>query len=154
MPGDFTSRVDEFLAKMPKKKVSGRVVVDQVYAHYQHEGVDLHHPDGGEPFYLREPLFAKADDYLKNLRDAAITEDGPDLERAMQENVEDLSLEVYHRAPLEFGDLKGSGHPIVEKDGETVYDRPPNVPRLDPDELKIKARLRYLFDPNRYGRRR
>lgn len=149
--GSFTQWVDETLAELPER-ITGRVEVDQVYAHYQHEHPEFHHPDGGGAFYLKEPLLTKVDKYLERLAHNAITSHGVKLRDAMIENMEDLSLEVYERAPWEFGDLRASGHPTVEEDGEVVYDRKPMVPRLDAEELAIKSHLRYLFDPNRYKR--
>lgn len=148
---EFTDSMDRLLAETPDR-IEGGVEVDQVYAHYQHAHPEFHHPDGGQAFYLSEPLYAKSDRYLERLAEGAITEQGIGLRQAMIDNMEDLSLEVYERAPWEFGDLRASGHPTVTEDGETVYDREPNVHRLDPDELAIKSHLRYLFDPQRYAR--
>lgn len=47
---------------------------------------------------------------------------------------------VEEHAPVEFGDLRKSGHPKVTKDGATIYDRPPVVGRLSEAELKAKHR--------------
>lgn len=128
-------------------RVEGKVEVDQIYAHYQHEHPEFHHPDGGQAFYLRDPLLLKVRDYYGSLAKAVL----PGKTRAaMIANVEALSLEVYNRAPWEFGDLRGSGHPSVTEDGATVYDRKPLVHRLDAEELADKSHLRYLFDPHRY----
>jgi hypothetical protein len=150
---EFSDNIDR-LVKATPRKITGAVKVDQVYAHYQHEHPEFHHPDGGEAFYLKTPLYAKADKYLERLAEGAIQSDGTSgLKDAMIENMEDLSREVYDRAPWEFGDLRASGHPTVAEGEEVVYDRPPMVHRLDKDELAIKSHLRYLFDPNRYGRR-
>lgn len=145
--GTFIAGMDELIAKTPQT-VTGHVEVDQVYAHYQHEGVSFHHPDGGQAMYLKEPLFVKVGDYMDRLARGACT---GDLVQAMIDNMEDLSNEVYDRAPWEFGDLRASGHPWVEADGATVYDRPPMVKRLSEADLKIKSHLRYLLDPHRYG---
>lgn len=149
MSGTFIAGIEELLKKTPERVV-GRVEVDQVYAHYQHEHPEFHHPDGGQAFYLRDPLFGKAGRYLRRLSQGAVH---GELVKAMTENMEDLSLEVYQRAPWEFGDLRASGHPTVWADGALVYDRPPLCRRLSAEELKIKSHLRYLFDPNRYGKR-
>lgn len=146
----FVDSMDDLIRKMPKQGVAGSVVVDQIYAHYQHEGLDFKHPDGGEAEYLRRPLYTKHVQYMRRLAKSAVTRDGNDLLDAMKENVEDLSLEVFKRAPLEFGDLKGSGQPMVLWDGKKRYHRPPNVHRLTEIELKDKSKLRYLFDPHRY----
>lgn len=139
------------LIKKTGERYTGRVEVDQVYAHYQHEHPEFHHPDGGQAFYLSQPLAMKRQHYYGKIGAAAVH---GGLDKAMIEIVEDLSLEVYNRAPWEFGDLRASGHPIVEKDGQVIYDRAPMCRRLDAEELKIKSHLRYLFDPHRYDAER
>lgn len=148
----FSDNLDRLAADLPER-MKGGVEVNQVYAHYQHEHPEFHHPGGGQAFYLSEPLFAKIDSYMDRLARGLITERGSSLRQAMIEDMEDLSREVYNRAPWEFGDLRASGHPTVAEDGELVYDRPPNVHRLSEEELRIKHHLRYLFDPHRYDRR-
>lgn len=151
MKGEFGASMDRLLEQTPTR-VTGHVEVNQVYAHYQHEHPEFHHPDGGQAFYLKEPLYVKAGEYLVRLARRAITKRGVELRKAMIDNMEDLSLEVFHRAPWEFGDLRASGHPTVEEDGQVVYDRPPMIHRLSEEELKIKHHLRYLYDPHRYKR--
>ena len=143
----FSANIQKIIDDTPDD-ISGKVEVNQVYAHYQHEHPEFHHPDGGQAFYLRDPLFLKAEEYMRRLAAGALH---GKLRDAMIENVEDLSQEVYQRAPWEFGDLRASGHPTVEEDGALVYDRAPMVRRLSEEELDIKEHLRYLFDPNRYA---
>lgn len=111
------------------------------YARYQHEGLDLKHPSGGEAKYLEGPLYQRHRDYLQRLADHTLT---GDLTRAMVDNVEALSLQVYDLAPREFHDLRASGHPTVTDAGAVAYDRPPNVHRLTDVELRAKAELRAL----------
>ena len=149
MTGTFIAGIDRLIEETPKERITGHVVVDQVYAHYQHEGIGFHHPDGGEALYLKTPLYAKMGTYYDRLGKAAAL---GKLRDAMVENMEDLSMEVYQRAPWEFGDLRASGHPIVEEDGTVVYDRQPLAKRLTEAELAIKSHLRYLLDPHRYDR--
>lgn len=151
----FVKSMERLIRETPKRSLKGSVVVDQVYAHYQHEGLDFQHPDGGEAEYLRKPLYLKRSMYMRRLAREAITSQGTRrLKDAMVDNMEDLSNEVYKRAPLEFGDLKGSGQPIVRRDGRKVFHRAPNVHRLSEQELRIKGQLRYLYDPHRYRRDR
>lgn len=146
--GEFTDRISELIEKTPDR-VSGHVVVDQVYAHYQHEGLDFYHPDGGEPLYLKTPLYLGIKGWMRRLGRAA---PHGALVSSMAENMEELSREVFKRAPVEWFDLANSGHPMVEADGELVYDRPPVTPRQTEAELREKNRLRYLFEPHRYVR--
>lgn len=151
MKGDFARSLDRLIEETPTR-LTGHVEVNQVYAHYQHEHPEFHHPDGGGAFYLKEPLYVKVGDYLARLGRGAVTKRGGELRKAMIDNMEALSREVYDRAPWEFGDLRASGHPSVEENGHIVYDRPPNVHRLSEEELRIKHHLRYLYDPHRYQR--
>lgn len=151
MVSTFGDGVDQFLATLPSR-ITGRVEVNQVYAHYQEVHPEFHHPDGGQAFYLRDSLFIYMADYYRRLAERAIDRDGSHLRDAMIENVESISTEVYKRAPWEFGDLRASGHPSVEEDGSVVYDRPALCRRLSEEELAIKGHLRYLLDSRRYRR--
>lgn len=147
--GAFAANL-EALAERVRGTWTGHVVVDQVYAHYQHAHPEFHHPDGGGAFYLQRPLYSNYRRYYSILADHAITGEGTDLKGGFREVVEDLSKQVYHYAPWEFGDLRASGHPFVTRDGAKVYNRQPLAPRLSEQELREKSHLRYLFDPHRY----
>jgi len=119
--------------------LTGRVEVDQVYAHVQHEELSYHHPRGGGPLYLQQPLYDSSNTSLQRLADHTL--DG-DLTRAMADSMEELSDKVAEHAPVEFDNLRRSGHPTVTSDGAVVYDRPPQVPRLTEDELRAEDRNR------------
>jgi len=118
----------------------GSVTVDQVYAHYQHERLDLHHPRGGGPMYLTRPLFDHYGVWLQNIADSYYDDGG---ERAMRYAMEDLSDLAEQLAPWEFGDLIHSGHPQVTRGMRDVYDRPPKRHRLTEAELRQKNRWRW-----------
>lgn len=113
------------------------VVVDQVYAHYQHEHLNFHHPRGGQAKYLEQPLYDHYRDYLFEYARNVLHDGGM---RAMENAAEHLSDEVELHAPREWGDLRKSGHPMVTEAGRTVYDRPPKVFRLTEEELRVKSR--------------
>jgi len=136
----FVAALDRLSDKIGTGRIRGRVEVDQVYARYQHEGLDLNHPRGGQAKYLEQPLYANAPLYMADLA-ARVLPDG-DLEQAMADCMEDLSGEVFDRAPIEFLDLRASGHPTVERGGAVVYDRPPMQARLTEPQLRAKSRLR------------
>lgn len=145
MTGTFTERIAELrsLTGCRSGHLRGTVEVNQRYAHYQHERRDLRHPRGGGAGYLADPLMRN---YRRYLTDYARTvlEDGGRL--AMRRAVEDLAGDggVGRHAPLDFGDLRRSGHPSVTLGEEVIYDRPPLQHRLSDEELRIKARLRKL----------
>jgi hypothetical protein len=109
-----------------------------VYAHYQHEGLDLNHPRGGRPRYLGDPMLEQHAETLAGIARRTITEDGSDLRGAMKDTAEGMSRMVQTNAPVEFNDLRRSGHPSVVDNGATIYDRPPEVARLTEDELRAK----------------
>jgi hypothetical protein len=142
MTATFSERMTE-LRRMTgaPERLRGQVTVDQVYAHYQHERTELHHPRGGGPFYLSRPLFDHFREYL-NAIGRSMLEDGG--RRGMARSMEHLSDAVEVHAPREFGDLGRSGHPEVYSGQRQVYDRDPKQHRLTDAELKLKRRLRHL----------
>ena len=142
--GTVTRTFDEGLRELSERvghgDLVGHVVVDQIYAHYQHERLDLHHPRGGMAKYLEVPLYEHRDEYFEEMARQAFEEGG--LHRAMRDAVEDLAGigGVEGHAPFLWGDLHHSGHPSVTDNDEVVYERPPQVHRLTEEELREKAR--------------
>lgn len=140
MASTFFDRIDELAERVGHGTLRGTVKVDQVYAHVQHEDLTYQHPRGGGPKYLEGPLHEQHRDYLERVARATLGEEGPD--PAMADAMESLSGEVSRKAPVEFGDLRESGHPSVTSDGEVVYDRPPETPRLTDEQLRSKNHRR------------
>lgn len=142
MTATFHERMTE-LRRMTgaPEQLRGQVTVDQVYAHYQHERTELHHPRGGGPFYLQHPLFDHFREYLSFIARDMLDDGG---KRGMAHSMEHLSDAVEVHAPREFGDLGRSGHPEVYSGQRQVYDREPKQHRLTEAELRLKARLRHL----------
>jgi hypothetical protein len=150
--GAFTANIAA-LAERVRGTWTAHIVVDQVYAHYQHSHPEFRHPRGGQAFYVRDPLYRYHRTYYGIIAAHAITGEGTDLKTGFREVAEDLSKQVWLHAPWEFNDLRRSGHPFVTRDGAKVYDRAPVVARLSERELREKGRLRYLFgDHRRYAR--
>lgn len=127
--------IKELRDRIGSGKLVGRVEVDQVYARYQHEDLSLRHPRGGGAKYLSRPLFEHKDEYLERIARDVLRGRAVD---AMRINMNDLSKQVRHTAPVEFGDLRKSGHPSVKDHGKVAYDRPPEVHRLTEEEIKAK----------------
>jgi hypothetical protein len=138
----FSERVAE-LRRMTgaPHRLRGEVIVDQIYAHYQHERLDLRHPRGGHALYLQRPLYDHFRDYLGDYARTVIDDGG---QPAMRRSMEKLADQVEIHAPREFGDLMRSGHPLVYEGDRLVYDRKPKQHRLNEYELRMKARLRRL----------
>lgn len=159
--GSFDAGTRELGDRVGHGMLEGKVEVSQVYAASQHEGgwvtgpnagvAIVNHPRGGGPKYLEQPLLEKGTgEYPRRLAARALEPDG--LRRAMIDNMEDLARQVSERAPVEFEDLRRSGHPTVTSDGALVYDRPPEVPRLSDEELRAKKRLSSTTDiPEQLG---
>jgi len=139
MAGDFLARMDELIEEHDGGDVVGSVVVDQVYARYQHERMDLKHPNGGQAKFLSGPLLNDAGKYLQKLAGNVLH---GSLNAAMAECMESLSLSVWEKAPRDFWDLRQSGNPRVHVGAAEVYNRPPIVPRLTEAQLREKARLK------------
>lgn len=139
MAGDFGERIQDLIDAVGDGEITASLVVDQRYAAVQHEDGTLNHPRGGQAHYLSEPLTQRHRRYYADIADAVL--DG-NLVQAMTDAAEDLSDAVEDLAPREFHDLRHSGHPTVTDDGQTVYDRPPKVPRLTEAQLREKARRR------------
>lgn len=97
----------------------------------------MNHPRGGQAKYLEQPLHADHRRYLQTIADSVLDE-GP--VSAMVEAMEDLSGQVERTAPVEFENLRESGHPMVVDGGRTVYDRPPKQRRLTQEELDAQRR--------------
>jgi len=138
MSGTFGERIDELKHMTGNgQSLQGSVTCDQRYAAFQHEHGELHHPRGGEAFYLRKPLMSHYRDYLEDYARTVLTDGG---QLAMRRSMENLSDQVETSAPREWGDLMRSGHPQVKLGEQTVYDRAPKVGRLSDEELKAKSR--------------
>lgn len=138
MPSDFFERIEELQDRVGDGTLTGKVEVDQVYARYQHEGLDFRHPRGGQAKYLEQPFLAGASGHMQTLARTVLEPDGP--HRGMKDVVENTAHDVFVHAPVEFDNLRRSGHPSVEDNGSVVYDRPPEVPRLTEEQLREEKR--------------
>jgi hypothetical protein len=135
--GTFSTRIGELREKVGSGTLVATVTVDQVYAHYQHERMDLHHPRGGGAKYLERPLLGHYRDYLTDYARTVLDDGG---QAAMKRAAEHLSDAVELSAPREWGDLRESGHPQLTQGGRSLYDRAPKAARLSKEELKVKSR--------------
>lgn len=118
-------------------KLIGILRVDQVYARYQHQRMDLVHPRGGGPLYLTLPFFSNYADYLQQVADAFL--DG-DPQNAMADAMEALNTAMADATPILFNNLRRSGRPMVISNGAKVYDRAPWQRRLTKAQLRAQRR--------------
>jgi hypothetical protein len=138
MSGTFSERIAELRHLVGDgQRLQGSVTVDQRYAHFQHEDASLMHPRGGSAFYLQKPLMDGYRNYLDDYAKTVLHDGG---QPAMKRSMEHLSDQVELTAPVEWNDLRKSGHPKVTLGERTVYDRAPKAARLTAQELKAKSR--------------
>lgn len=136
----FDVRMQQLAERVGTGKMTGSVVVDQVYAKFQHESLDLRHPNGGQAKFLSEPLMKHHREYLTFVAERLLRE-GP--EAGMKQSMDYLSAEVLLNAPVEFGDLRRSGSPSVTDGATEIYRKPPIQRRLTALELAAKSKLRH-----------
>jgi hypothetical protein len=146
MSGDFSARIAELRRMIGSPQtLTGTCVVDQRYAHYQHERLDLRHPRGGEAKYLERPLFDQYRTYLQDYASTVLTDGG---RGAFKRSMDHLSDQVAVHAPVEFTHLRRSGHPIVTLGTTVIHDREPEVHRLTETELRALNRERWKTMPD------
>lgn len=148
MASTFGDRIDELKAMVGTGDLTGTCVVDQLYAQVQHEELTFNHPRGGQALYLQAPLMENYGKYLQSYADRLLEDGG---EQAIVDAMEDLAEDggVATRAPVLYANLRASGHPMVDSDGVTVYDRPARQHRLSEEELKALWRLHHPV-PSKY----
>jgi len=87
--------------------------------------------------------------YLQAYADKLLEDGG---EQSVVDSMENLAEDggVATRAPVLYANLRASGHPMVESDGATIYDRPPRQHRLSEEELRALYRLHHPI-PSKYS---
>lgn len=139
--GTFATNTRAMAAEAGSGRVEAHVYIDQIYAHWIHENPQFEHPNGGKAYFLRDPLFANIESYMEWAASGLFSSDGRWTYRdAWAQNMEKLAAAAAAQTPREFLNLIKSGHPVVEQDGVTFYDRPPEVPRLPDEELQAQKK--------------
>lgn len=133
MAGTFLARTKMLMDNVGGGNLIGVIEVNQVYAKYQHERMDLAHDDGG-PKYLGNAMKEGAVPAMAVLARSVLR---GDLSIAMSRQMENIAHRMPKFAPTEFGDLDRSAHVKVIDRGAIVYDRP-GVPRLSEAEIEAK----------------
>jgi hypothetical protein len=151
MASTFGDRLDVLKEMVGSGDLTGKVVVDQVYAQRQHEELSWSHPRGGQALYLGQPLLDNHPRYFQAYAGRLLDDGG---EQAFVDSMEDLAEDggVATRAPVLYSNLRASGHPSVTSDGVTVYDRPPRQHRLSEEELRAIYREHHPV-PSKYSER-
>lgn len=135
---DFSERMHALAEAVGDGDLVMTCVVDQRYAEVQERHREFHHPRGGKAGYLGDHVLASQGAYCQKLADHAVTEEGSGLHGAAEDVAKDMAAGVKRFAPVEFNDLRKSGHPSVTDSGHVVFDQPPEVPRLSDEQLRRK----------------
>lgn len=144
MSSTFIERIEELKKEIGYGTLTMKVEYNQAYAHRQHEDLAFKHPHGGGPKFLERALFENEAEYMSILAGSVFT----GLKAGATLTAEHLATESVKRAPHRAGMLRGSAHPSVTDNEVVVYDRPPIIPRLGPEE--IEALNMALQDPHHY----
>jgi hypothetical protein len=132
--------VPEILDMVGDGKLSGTLTIDQVYAKYQHERLDLHHPRGGKARYLADPFVENYRLYLQRIADHVLEPDG--MVDAMADVLDSLSSASARETPVEFYNLARSHGVVVRDRGAIARQRRPAQGRLSKDELREQRKGR------------
>jgi len=124
----YSARLDELERQIGDGTISMVYAVNQPYAAYQHVHHDLRHPRGGGPDYVSLPLKTRHTEWLRKYAQALL---GGSQVRVLADAGEDLDSYVAVLAPIDTGNLRGSGSIQVIENGAPVYFRAARVPRLD-----------------------
>lgn len=125
-------------------RVKARVVVDQVYAEYQHEALEFRHPRGGRAKYLEGPLFEGFARSIEEFALGLLRVEEETAGRRWADTGRALVHDVGTEAPLEFGDLRRSAGLTVTEGRRVVVEEPPLQRRLTDQELHAKDIMRDL----------
>lgn len=123
--GDFAERMAILSKQVGDGFCVGKVIVDQVYAKYQHEDLALRHPRGGMAKYLTYPLFMNRWTYLQQVANTCLDDGGV---RGMVIAMEHLAGGVSHSTTAIRGEAGGAlgaltrlpaagGFPVVGETG-------------------------------------
>jgi len=113
----FEFNSDKVLAKLKgmslkgKKTMTVSVVYSAPYARYQHENLELNHPNGGQAKYLEEPARRLQNDMAAIVRRSVEAKNG--LEEGLQRAGELLLRESQPLVPVDTGALRDSGEVII-----------------------------------------
>lgn len=123
-------------------RVKAKVVVDQVYAEYQHEALEFRHPRGGRAKYLEGPLFEGFAGSIEEFAMGLLRVEEETAGRRWAGTGRDLVRAVGTEAPIEFGDLRRSASLTVTEGRSIIVDEPAAQRRLTDLELHAKDIMR------------
>lgn len=135
MTGTFRQRTAILMDNVGGGKLVGSIIIDQVYARYQHERY-LHHPGGGKQKFLLKGMLATNNRSMNTLANSVLR---GTLNIAMSRAMIRTTDAVEAIEPREFGDMARSAHIRVIDRGAVVFDRK-GEHRLSEQEIKMRRR--------------
>lgn len=137
--------IQDLIDRTGGPKVVARVKVDQIYAKYQHESLDLKHTTG-QAKYLEAPMFENAPRLMQNFANRLLVR-GTNTAREWGRHVgQPVHGYVRKFAPKLFGDL-GQSASLTVKEGNTIVSSIPAIQnRLNKAQLKAKDKARGRHD--------
>lgn len=123
-------------------RVKAKVTVDQIYAKYQHESLDLEHPRGGRAKYLEAPLFEGYNQSIEEFALGLLRVEEETAGRRWAGTGRDLVRAVGTEAPIEFGELRRSASLVVTEGRKVVIDEPASAHRMTDTEIHDRDVLR------------
>lgn len=148
--GTFVQRIAVLRDNVGGGRLVGSIVIDQIYARYQHER-HLHHPRGGRSKFLTTGLVETGPRAFQTMANQVLR---GSLNIAMARGTENVVKTVRAYEPKEFGTMANSATVRVTDRGRVVYYRR-GAPRLN--DPTINALRDATNSPNKWrggGRRR
>jgi hypothetical protein len=137
--GTFIRRTEKLQERIGSGKVQAGVRVDQIYAQYQHERMDLKHYGIGGPKFLSTALMQNHVKWLEQIGRHLYSPLG--VNHWMERIAINMASESKRRTPMFLSDLRKSHEARVKEHGRFIYRDGTVRPRLHKSELRAKARL-------------
>lgn len=138
MGSTFFRRIEKLDSRIGHGKITASVKVDQLYARYQHERMNLNHHGVGGPKFLTRALFENHDRWYTQIANHLYSPLG--VNHWMVRISKNFKSETQKRTPVFLSHLKTSAEARVKEGGAFIY-RGPHTPRLSKRQVRAKAHL-------------
>jgi hypothetical protein len=136
--GSFNDRMTELKKLVGTGKIEASLTVSQAYAQYQHEGVGLAHPRGGEAHFLTNALNATYKELYSRVAQGLFR---GNVQQDFIKYTDTLNTATADRTPVELDNLRRSGASAVKVGGRFIYQRAAAQRKLTRSELNNRVRL-------------
>lgn len=121
--GTFGERIRKLEADVGDGEITAGIVVHQPYAADVHVDRQDKHPRGGRSHYVEDPFFHDLTDNLRKIAREVVTQEGSNLENAMQDIAESFDRSLKANAPWETNTLRESGNVYVKQKGVITWQK-------------------------------